>query len=109
MSEEEHEEQARKLDEFHDKHSYQTPPDWLKAEAEAEVAEAAKKPHTYNLGDHTVELDEQSGVLTLSGFGQRTRLSADETYRLLVLLQDNYREMLHKLARPDQGRDPAAT
>jgi hypothetical protein len=47
-----------------------------------------------NLGNHTAELDEQTGVLTLYGMGQRMRLSAHETYNLLVWLSDNYRDTL---------------
>ena len=37
MSDQEREEQAQAVNKFHDKHSYQKPPDWLSAEAKAEV------------------------------------------------------------------------
>lgn len=57
-----------------------------------------------NLGNYTAELDEQTGVLTLSGIGQRMRLSANETYNLLVWLSDNYRDALSTLAQSQQGQ-----
>ena len=57
-----------------------------------------------NLGDHTAELDEQNGVLTLYATGQRMQLSADETYNLLVWLNDNYREALRTLTHPEPGQ-----
>jgi hypothetical protein len=55
-----------------------------------------------DLGNHTADLDEQSGVLTLSGEGQSMKLSADETSRLLVWLSDNDRDTLPTLANPGQ-------
>lgn len=57
-----------------------------------------------NLGNYTAELDEQTGVLTLYGMGQRMRLSANETYNLLVWLSDNYRDTLSILAQSQQGQ-----
>jgi hypothetical protein len=52
----EHEEQARTLDQFHDKYHRQKPPDWFRAESEEEVA--ANSPHAAS-GQHTIESDEQ--------------------------------------------------
>ena len=57
-----------------------------------------------NLGNHTAVLDEQSGVLTLSGPAQNMRLSADETYNLLVWLNDNYRDTLRTFAHGRKGQ-----
>ena len=57
-----------------------------------------------NLGNHTAELDEQTGVLTLHGTGQSMRFSAHETYNLLVWLSDNHRDTLSTLAQSQQGQ-----
>jgi hypothetical protein len=94
MSNQEYREQTQGLDKFHDKHSSQVPPDWLKAEAEAETV---GKTYVYDLGHHTVELNEQ-GTLVLHESETRMALSADEAYKLLVWLHDNHRATLHQLA-----------
>src|SRR5205823_14708218 len=52
----EHEEQARKLDQFHDRYHQQKPPGWLKAEAEAE---GTARTDAYDVGRHANEIDEQ--------------------------------------------------
>ena len=57
-----------------------------------------------NLGNHTAELDEQSGVLTFYDTAQRMSLSANETYNLLVWLNDNYRDTLGTLAQTRHGQ-----
>ena len=57
-----------------------------------------------NLGNHTAALDEQTGVLTLYDMSQRMRLSANETYNLLVWLNDNYRDALSTIAQSQQGQ-----
>jgi len=95
MSDQERKEQARAVDKFHDKHSYQKPPDWLNAEAKAEVEakERINKTHFYDLGYHAVELDQQGG-LVLYESSTHIALSAEEVSKLLVLLHDNYRETL---------------
>ena len=89
MSEQEREERARAVDKFHDKHSYQKPPDWLSAEAKAEgeAKEPLNKTRFYDLGHHAVELDQQ-GTLVLYESSIRIALSADEVSKLLVLLHD---------------------
>ena len=102
MSNQEYEEQSQGLGKFHDKHGYQVPPDWLKAEADAETA---TKTHFYDLGHHTVELNEQ-GMLVLHESDTRMALSADEAYKLLVLLQDNHRATLHQLAHQTDEPNP---
>jgi hypothetical protein len=51
-----HEEQARKLDQFHDKYHRQKPPDWFRAEAEGEVPVHTPPAES---GRHTLEIDEQ--------------------------------------------------
>ena len=98
MSNQEYEERAQGLSKFHDKHSYQVPPDWLKAEAETEPEpETVGKTYFYDLGHHTVELNEQ-GTLVLHESDTRMALSADEAYKLLVLLQDN--QLAHQTDEP---------
>jgi len=52
----EHEEQTRKLDQFHDKYHQQKPPNWLRAEAEEE---ATARTDAYNVRRHALEVDEQ--------------------------------------------------
>lgn len=52
----EHEEQARKLDQFHDKYHQQKPPNWLRAEAEAEET---TRTDIHDVGRHAIEIDEQ--------------------------------------------------
>jgi len=52
----EHEEQTRKLDQFHDRYHQQKPPGWLKAEAEAE---GTARTDAYDVGRHANEIDEQ--------------------------------------------------
>src|SRR5437667_9995537 len=94
MSNQEYKDQAQGLGKFHDKHSSQVPPDWLKAEAEAETV---GKTDVYDLGHHTVELNEQ-GTLVLYESDTRMALSADEAYKLLVWLHDNHYATLHYLA-----------
>jgi hypothetical protein len=67
----EHEEQARTLDQFHDKYHRQKPPDWLRAESEEEVAANTTPADS---GRHTIESDDQKqeGVRThLEGVIQR--------------------------------------
>jgi hypothetical protein len=59
-----------------------------------------------NLGYHTAELDEQSGVLTFYDTAQRMSLSAHETYNLLVWLNDNYHDTLRTFAQTEQGQRP---
>src|SRR5438445_12773944 len=100
MSNQEHEEQAQGLGKFHDRHSHQVPPDWLKAEAEP-----VGKTYFYDLGHHTVELNEQ-GTLVLHESDTRMALSADEAYKLLVLLHDNHRETLRQLAHQTDEPKP---
>lgn len=96
-------EQEQTLNQFHDRYSHQKPPDWLTAEAEAGAEKTAKK-HTYELGQHTVELDSQ-GTLVLYGSGTRLSLSADEAYKLLVVLHDKHRDMLYKLTHQSQSSE----
>lgn len=100
MSEQGREERARALDKFHDKHSYQKPPDWLSAEAKAEVEakEPLNKTRFYDLGHHAVELDQQ-GTLVLYESSIHIALSAEEVSKLLVLLHDNHHETLRQLAQ----------
>jgi hypothetical protein len=50
----EHEEQARKLDQFHDRYHQQKPPNWLQAEAEGTARKDA-----YDVGRHANEIDER--------------------------------------------------
>ena len=102
MSNQEHKEQAQGLGKFHDKYSSQVPPDWLKAEADAETV---GKTYFYDLGHHTVELNEQ-GTLVLYESDTRMTLSADEAYKLLVWLHDNHRATLHQLAHPTDEPKP---
>lgn len=52
----EHEEQARKLDQFHDKYHQRKPPNWLRAEAEAVET---TRTDTHDAGRHAIEIDEQ--------------------------------------------------
>ena len=106
MSNQEYEEQTSGLSKFHVKHSYQVPPDWLKAEAEAEAEpETVGKTYFYDLGHHTIELNEQ-GTLVLHESDTRMTLSADEAYKLLVLLHDNHRATLHQLAHQTNEPEP---
>ena|SRR5438105_411810 len=91
-------EQAQTVEQFHDRYSHQKPPNWLRAEAEVEGT--AKQTHTYDLGQHTVELDSQ-GTLVLYESGTRMSLSADEAYKLLVALHDNHRDMLYRLTHQE--------
>jgi hypothetical protein len=87
MSDQERKEQARAVDKFHDKHSYQKPPGWLSAEAKAEVEakERINKTHFYDLGHHTVELDPQGG-LVLYESSTRMALSAEEVSKSRLCL-----------------------
>ena len=107
MSDQDHEERTRAVDKFHDKHSYQKPPGWLSAEAKAEVKakEPGNKTHFYDLGHHTVELDQQ-GTLVLYESGTRITLSADEVSQLLVFLHDNHRETLRQPAQQVDEPEP---
>lgn len=107
MSDQEREERARAVDKFHDKHSYQKPPDWLSAEAKAEVEakELINKTHFYDLGHHAVELDQQ-GTLVLYESGTRIALSAEEVSKLLMLLHDNRRETLRQLDQKADEPEP---
>jgi hypothetical protein len=89
-------EQGHTLDQFHDRYLHQKPPDWLMAEG------TAQKRHTYDLGQHTVELDEQGTLLLYESGGPRMALSADEAYKLLVLLRDKHGDMLYKLTHQNQ-------
>jgi hypothetical protein len=50
-----------------------------------------------NLGEHLTLFDEMSGTLTVFGASGSLKLSGVETYRLLVWLNDNYRDRLHRL------------
>ncbi|HEX6481033.1 MAG TPA: hypothetical protein VF043_19500 [Ktedonobacteraceae bacterium] len=104
MSNQEREEQARAVDKFHDKHSYQKPPDWLSTEAEVE-AERSNKTHFYDLGHHAVELDQQ-GTLVLYESSIRIALSAEEVSKLLVFLHDNHPDTLHQLAQQADEPEP---
>jgi Asp-tRNA(Asn)/Glu-tRNA(Gln) amidotransferase C subunit len=54
----EYEEQARKLDQFHDKYHQQKQPNWLNSEVEAE-AEGTATTGTYDVGRRTIEIAEQ--------------------------------------------------
>jgi hypothetical protein len=104
MNHQEHEEQARKLEAFHDKHHYVQPPEWLRKEAEAETTaklQATDTTPTYDVGRYTAQVDER-GTLVLAGAGKRITLSADEAYKLLVVLHDTHRALLHKLTHEDQ-------
>jgi hypothetical protein len=107
MSDQERQERARGIDKFHDKHSYQKPPDWLSAEAKAEVEakEQINKSHFYDLGHHAVELDQQ-GRLVLYESSTRIALSAEEVSNLLMLLHDNHPETLHQLAQQPGEPEP---
>jgi hypothetical protein len=107
MSDQEREERARAVDKFHDKHSYQKPPNWLSAEAKAEVKakEPINKTRFYDLGHHTVELDQQ-GTLVLYESSTRIALSAEEVSKLLVFLHDNHRETLRQLAQQADEPEP---
>ena len=107
MSDQERGERAQAVDKFHDKHSYQKPPGWLSAEAKAEVEakEPINKTHFYNLGHHTVELDQQ-GTLVLYESGTRIALSAEEVSKLRMLLHDNHPETLRQLAQQADEPEP---
>jgi hypothetical protein len=107
MSDQEREEQAQAVNKFHDKHSYSKPPDWLSAEAKAEVEakEQINKSHFYDLGHHAVELDQQ-GRLVLYESSTRIALSAEEVSNLLMLLHDNHPETLHQLAQQPGEPEP---
>lgn len=52
---------------------------------------------TSNLGQHHADFDEQNGSLTIYDEKSLMKLSADETYQLLVWLSDNYRDQLQQL------------
>ena len=107
MSDQEREERSRAVDKFHDKHSYQKPPDWLSAEAKAEVEakERINKTHFYDLGHHAVELDQQGG-LVLYESSTRIALSAEEVSQLLMLLHDNHSETLRQPAQQAHEPEP---
>ena len=68
-----------------------------------EAEEPINKAHFYDLGHHTVELDQQ-GTLVLYESSTRIALSAEEVSQLLVFLQDNHREALNQLA--EQADEP---
>ncbi|SRR5258708_37829202 len=53
----EREEQARKVDQFHDKYHHQKPPDWLRAEAEVKVT---AETHTFDVEKRTIESEKQN-------------------------------------------------
>ncbi len=103
MSNQEHNayssEQARALDKFHDRFGYQQVPQWLRDEAKAK-----EQDDTYNLGDHTAELNKL-GMLVLSEPGTSMTLSAEEAYKLLTWLYDNHRDTLYKLAHQSQNQE----
>ena len=107
MGDQERGERARAVDRFHDKHSYQRPPDWLSAEAKAEgeAKEPLNKKRSYDLGHHAVELDQQ-GTLVLYESSIRIALSAEEVFKLLVFLHDNHREAFHQLAQQADEPEP---
>ncbi len=107
MYDQEHEERVRAVDKFHDKRSYQKPPDWLSAEAkaEAETKEPINKTHFYDLGHHAVELDQQ-GTLVLYKSSTRIALSSEEVSKLLVLLHDNQRQTLRQPAQQADEPEP---
>jgi hypothetical protein len=102
MNNQEYEEQAQKLEAFHDKHHYVQPPEWLRKEGETTAQlPATETTPTYEVGRYTAEVDER-GTLVLAGAGKRMSLSADEVYKLLVVLHDTHRALLHKLTHEDQ-------
>jgi hypothetical protein len=107
MSDQERNEQARAVDKFHDKHSYQKPPDWLSAEAKSEVEakEPNNKTHFYDLGHHAVELDQQGGLVFYES-STRIALSAEEVSKLLALLHDNHRGTLRQLTQQANEPEP---
>ncbi|HJT56262.1 MAG TPA: hypothetical protein VJ761_07205 [Ktedonobacteraceae bacterium] len=107
MGDLEREEHVRAVDKFHDKHSYQKPPDWLSAEAKAEVKakEPLNKTHFYDLGQHAVELGQQ-GTLVLYESNTRIALSAGEVSKLLVLLHDNIPQALRQSAQQAHEPEP---
>jgi len=54
----EYEEQARKLDQFHDKYHQQKQPNWLNTKIEAE-GEGSAKTGAYDVGRLSIEVNEQ--------------------------------------------------
>jgi hypothetical protein len=92
-------EQARALDKFHDRFDHQKFPDWLRDEAKAK-----EKDYTYNLGNHTAEINKL-GTLILSEPDMRMTLSAEEAYNLLTWLDNNHRDTLYKLTHRQQNQE----
>src|SRR2546429_8243603 len=74
MSNQEHEEQAHTLGQFHDKHSYQKPPDWLQDEGEAEMKELPAMSHTEYL-EGTLVPSARSGRYTLDDSNEGHKLT----------------------------------
>jgi hypothetical protein len=74
--------------------------------------------NTVDLGQHRANFDEASGKLSIEDGQERVHLSEDEAYRLLVWLNDHYRDRLYeKMHDPmrnasekqfDAGTGPAA-
>ncbi|SRR6266487_1314357 len=92
-------EQARALDQFHDRFAYQKMPDWLRDEAKAK-----EKDDIYKLGYHTAELNKL-GTLMLSEPGVCMTLSAEEAYNLLMWLDGKHRDTLYKLTHQHQTQE----
>jgi hypothetical protein len=75
MSNQEHEEQAHTLGQFHDKHSHQKPPDWLQDEGEAEMKELPAMSHTEYL-EGTLVPSARSGSYTLDDSNEGHELTS---------------------------------
>jgi hypothetical protein len=94
----EHEE-ARALDQFHDRFAHQRMPDWLRDEAKV-----SGKDGSYNLGHHTAEFSEQ-GTLVIGGAGAFMALSAEEAYNLLIWLDTHHRDTLNRLLQQHHDQE----
>jgi hypothetical protein len=54
---------------------------------------------TVILGQYRADFDDEISSLTLYDEKTLMKLSPDETYRLLIWLNDNYRDKLHMLTQ----------
>ncbi len=68
-----------------------------------------EKTHGVNLGQHRAMFSEATGKLTILSELSSIVLSADETYRLLIWLHDNFRDGLYeKTHTAESEQDPAS-
>ena len=82
----EYEEQARKLDQFHDKYHQQKQPNWLNTKAEADV-EATAKTGTYDVGRRTIEVDAAT-IAVLAIVSELLPEQIQEQLRTIVTLHE---------------------